>query len=369
MPIAREEDLMDPIPIPVKALIPAIPRDDKELQELAEDLRIMGCEGLLAKPWNLRSEEILREFKYERGNQWVHTKRRDPDSWTPDVWNRVYGFPRGIVEGWASRRDTFHAGKFRGDNDPKEGFHLGNCRSKSEQRVLEFLLPILNLEKPKWISLTMTNTLFGAMSGSRPVNWGLLIHEIVTKVLPNIGKKPSFLSPFIFHLYQHYELLVPDKEDILTIAADEVSYKLHPEAGEMETSSDPIVPDAPPSLPGSPQLLPQTISPPPPSLPPSPHPSYHPEAGPSGEATWRKRGPSGWDFPDNPFRRVQEGLEELQHQYMRLEHIARGANQALDNCGPGNIVREIAKRADRKELDQARKELDQVRNENALLQA
>ena len=41
---------MDPIPILVKALVPAIARDDKELQELAEDLRIMGCEGLLAKP-------------------------------------------------------------------------------------------------------------------------------------------------------------------------------------------------------------------------------------------------------------------------------------------------------------------------------
>ena len=50
MPEARAEDRREPIPIPLKALIPAIPTDDKELQELAEDLRIMGCEGLLAKP-------------------------------------------------------------------------------------------------------------------------------------------------------------------------------------------------------------------------------------------------------------------------------------------------------------------------------
>ena len=88
---------MDPIPILIKALVPTIPRDDGELQELAEDLRVMGCEGLLAKPWNLRSEYTLREYKYERGNHWDHTKRRDPDNWTTDVWNRVYGFPRGIL--------------------------------------------------------------------------------------------------------------------------------------------------------------------------------------------------------------------------------------------------------------------------------
>ena len=77
--------------------------------------------------------------------------------------------------------------------------------------------------------------------------------------------------------------------------------------------------------------------------------------------------PSGWDLPDNPFRRVQVGLEELHYQYSRLEHIAWGVNQPPDNCGPRNIIREIEKRADRKELDHARRELDQVKNENALL--
>jgi hypothetical protein len=120
----------------------------------------MGCEGLLTKPWNLRSEDTLREFKYERGNQWDHTKKRDPDNWTSDVWNQVYGFPRGILVGWAGRRDGLFAGKFRGDADPKEGFHPGNCKNRRERKVLEFLLPILNPDKPKWISLTMANTLF-----------------------------------------------------------------------------------------------------------------------------------------------------------------------------------------------------------------
>ena len=120
MPEAREEDRRDPIPIPLKALIPAIPREEGELQELAEDLRVMGCEGLLSKPWNLRAEDTLREFKFERGNQWWGTKRGDPDSWTPDIWNRVYGFPRGISKGWAGRRDGLFTGKFRGDADPKD---------------------------------------------------------------------------------------------------------------------------------------------------------------------------------------------------------------------------------------------------------
>ena len=47
-------DEMEILPqVLVKPLIPAIPTDDKEYRELKEDLRAMGCEGLLARPWNV----------------------------------------------------------------------------------------------------------------------------------------------------------------------------------------------------------------------------------------------------------------------------------------------------------------------------
>jgi uncharacterized protein YPO0396 len=34
-----------------------------------------------------------------------------------------------------------------------------------------------------------------------------------------------------------------------------------------------------------------------------------------------------------------------------LEHIFRGVNKALDNCGHGNILRELAKKIDRSKID------------------
>ena len=51
----------------------------------------------------------------------------------------------------------------------------------------------------------MANTMFGAMCGAQPVNWGKLIHEYVEKSIPHIGRKPSYLCPYIFHLYQYYD--------------------------------------------------------------------------------------------------------------------------------------------------------------------
>ena len=61
-------------------------------------------------------------------------------------------------------------GKFRIEHDPKDGFHPGDCKNPREHRVVEFLLPILYPEKPKRLSITMANTIFGALFGTRPVN-------------------------------------------------------------------------------------------------------------------------------------------------------------------------------------------------------
>jgi hypothetical protein len=67
MPEIREEDMRETIPIPMKPLVPAIPTDDEELRQLGEDLRKMGCDGLLAQPWNVQDDRVLREFKFLRG--------------------------------------------------------------------------------------------------------------------------------------------------------------------------------------------------------------------------------------------------------------------------------------------------------------
>ena len=235
MPEVREEDEREHVPIPLKSVVHAIPKRESELQDLIEDLRLMGCQGLLAKPWNLRAETTLREFLFEKGNQWIRTMRQYSGNWTAKVWARVYRFSRGKGEGWTGRHDGFHVGKFRTNLDPKDGFHPGNCRNPRERRVLEFILPILSLENPKRISITMANTLFGAMSGVRPVNWGSLIHEYVEKSIPHIGRKPSYLSPYILHLYQYYDCFTGEEEDMLTIAENKVVYKLGPEAEMAET--------------------------------------------------------------------------------------------------------------------------------------
>ena len=383
--MSESPDSMEALPnVPVKPIIPAIPTDGKERRELEEDLRAMGCIGLLDRPWNVPSEDTLREFLGPRGNQWDKTERRDPDNWTPDTWCEVYGFRTGIAEGWAGRKDGLCTGKFSGAIHPKEGLHPGNCTNPRERRMLEFMMPILNPEKPKRITLTAANTLFGALSGVRPVNWGQIIHDYVELNIPLIGQKPSYLSPFILHLYSYFGCTNVDEDDLLLAADEEIRFRVQP----LPEDTGPENPPQPDSAPYSPDSPPEGSrragSQPPPSprrsvpSPSRPPPPQH-AAGPSRvqpETPWQNVDLSTWTFPENPFQRVYADLEHLQLEYNRLEHITRGVNDALHDCGPGNILREIGKRADRKELDQARREhdrtkeeLERVQSENAHLTA
>ena len=104
---------------------------------------------------------------------------------------------------------------------------------------------------------------------------------------------------------------------MLTIAGDEVVYKLSPQAEAAETgiedSSDPVVLEKAPISP-TPSFWKHASPPPPPPCS---------KVGPSREAHWRDVDLSAWDFPEAPFKRIPDELAEIQMQYHRIKHIIR----------------------------------------------
>jgi hypothetical protein len=45
------------------------------------------------------------------------------------------------------QKNTYFVGKFKAENDPKDRFHLVDCKTPRERTVIEFLLPILYRKK------------------------------------------------------------------------------------------------------------------------------------------------------------------------------------------------------------------------------
>ena len=162
----------------LKAVVPGVPKSVRDRDPLEEDLRRIGCHRFLGKPWGLRMEDMVVELLGDKDNRWDGTVRQAPEKWTAKEWRKVYGFGRG-GEGMASRTDRFIDGMFSGRVNPKDGYAIVDCRDPRVKRVLEFLVSLLYPEKPTRVTILVGNTIFGALFGERPVEWGIVVKDLV----------------------------------------------------------------------------------------------------------------------------------------------------------------------------------------------
>ena len=74
------------------------------------------------------------------------------------------------------------------------------------------------------------NTIFGALSGVRKVNWGQVLQEVVGKLVFRLEKgKSSSISPLLSHLYHRFECLREEEMQELEIVKHCLEYGVSPE--------------------------------------------------------------------------------------------------------------------------------------------
>ena len=157
------------MPITLCSVVPIIPWELEEHAHLEEDLTRIGCIGLISKPWMVKDEKMVRQAITGAPNQFNLTICGKPETWTVKKWRETYGFQEG-GEGSVSKINKFICGKFQNLVSPKDGFVVVDCKDMRAKRVLEFLIPIVYLEKPIQVMVMMGKTIFGALLGERKVN-------------------------------------------------------------------------------------------------------------------------------------------------------------------------------------------------------
>ena len=235
--IGRKDKGSVNVQISLKVLVPVIPKTPTARRELEEDLMRIGCGCLLNKPWNIKDKGIVRELVEGAPNQFNHTVRCKPEKWTALVWRETYR--------WASRTDKYIVGQFSKSVNPKDGYATRHCDDIRAKQVLEFLIPILYPEKPTQVTVTVGNTVFGALLGDRPVDWGLLIYDVVARMVGLVSKgKPTMVCPFMFHLYKERQVLRSPELATYTLAMEMVKYECTPDPEpNPEQAPIPNIPD------------------------------------------------------------------------------------------------------------------------------
>ena len=185
----------------LKAVVPGVPKSVRDRELLEEDLRRIACHGFIGRPWGLRMEDMVVELLGDKDNRSHGTVRQAPEKWTAKEWRKGYSFGRER-EGIVPRTDQFIDGMFSGRVNTKDGYAVVDCKDPRAKRVLEFLVPLLYPEKPTRVTITVGNTIFGALSGERPVDWGIVVKDLVQRLLSRMGKsKATPICPYVFYLY------------------------------------------------------------------------------------------------------------------------------------------------------------------------
>ena len=231
-------------PLMLRSVVLAIPKEPSERAYLEEDLTRIGCIGLLSKPWTVKDERMVRELTIGAPNQYKGTIRAQPETWDAGKWREAYGFSAG-GEGFASQTDRFIGGKFRNAANLKDEFAIADCEDSRVKMVLEFLIPILYLEKPIWVTVTVGNTIFGAQLGEWKVDWGIVLQAVVAKLVEGARKLKAIpIGPYLFHLYMGQEVLNGEEMVAYEIGLDLLKYDCtlepNPDQGQdSPTRSDP----------------------------------------------------------------------------------------------------------------------------------
>ena len=228
----------------LKAVVPGVPKSVRDRKLLEEDLRRIRCHEFMGKPWGLRMEDMVVELLGDKNNQWDGTVRQALEKWTVKEWRKVYGFTRE-GEGMASRTNRFIDGMFSDRVNPKDGYAVVDCKDPRVKRVLEFLVPLLYSEKPMRVTITVGNTIFEALSEERPVDWGIVVKDLVQRLLSGMEKsKATPICPYKFHLYHSHELLLPAEKKEYRIKETLLKHNVEskeeedPDSPDEEESSD-----------------------------------------------------------------------------------------------------------------------------------
>ena len=95
------------------------------------------------------------------------------------------------------------------------------------------------------MTVTVGNTIFGALLGERKVDWGIVLQAVVAKLVEGARKlKATPIGPYMFHLYMEQELLNEEEMVAYEIGLDLLKYdctpELDPDQGQdSSTRSDP----------------------------------------------------------------------------------------------------------------------------------
>ena len=257
----------------------------------------------------------------------------------------------------ASRTNRFIDGVFSGRVNPKDDYAVIDCKDPRAKRILEFLVPLLYPEKPTRVTITVGNTIFGALSGERPVDWGIVVKDLVQRLLSGMEKsKATPICPYVFHLYHSQELLLStekkehwtkealQKYNVESEREDDPESPANPE--EDESSDDSECESLTPSE--IREIQKQDAA----RLKKSPMNKRKQPPAPKEPVANKRKSPPPLEGPDRSYQVIAHTMKEIREREREQQGLIRAICARLRNVQPDGLLEAIDDLPSQKKLDE-----------------
>jgi hypothetical protein len=202
----------NPIEHQSKPPTPVYPEEKDRRDILEANLKKMGCGKLWDLPWRYADDFLVNEIAQQRSVNWPDTIRGKPEKWTSELLAQKWGLSLG-GKNLPARKVNLAEKYFEGRPSGGDGWKLADCRHQELREVLEFLIPLLNPNKPKRVTVQVASAVVDCLLNNTNYSWARIFEErIKNQVLKLQNVRVSFLAAYCLNLYQTEEELLTKKE-------------------------------------------------------------------------------------------------------------------------------------------------------------
>ena len=104
--------------------------------------------------------------------------------------------------------------------------------------MLEFVVLILYLEKPTRVIVKVGNTIFGAYTGEKEVDWALVMRNTIKRLLTEISKSKSTpICPYLLHLYIAHDVVQVEEKKVYMVGESFMRHNIKSDEDEESAGS------------------------------------------------------------------------------------------------------------------------------------
>jgi hypothetical protein len=169
--------------------------EDKERREvLKKNLERMGCRMLFDLPWRYTDEKMIKKIVSRKSTTFLATIQAKPDERNAERLSLSWMLS-AKGKGMPPKKENLAKDYFVSTHSNKDGWKSSQCNHQDLREVLEFLVPLINPKKPKWMTIQVASTVVECLINKTKISWAKVFEKSIQTQVDKLPIVPiSYLA-------------------------------------------------------------------------------------------------------------------------------------------------------------------------------